>query len=289
MHTGFRFLLSLSLAIFLMLTANTLADFQSFGAQSMPEAEAKARILKVDPEAASAEMPVMIYPSKEAYGAYAFVRTRWNQYGDASTSGNFWYITPNDAYLLGKGDYNTNWGLSTTTPEVFYNSYGKGSDRRAKACVLIQNKPVIIPDAEKLQSLRSMYSALIGYPDMHSSDYAFLKVDISDPANVQLYQIEAVELNREQFLSLDGAEDICRLLEETGGYTIHQCLYWEGSAIVLNATQNDDAPYHIYLYFDNGTLVQEGTWFGDSIGIAALSGFATPCRNLALPTLKSYF
>lgn len=116
-------LLSFVLAILLLLGS----------AFAMTEEEAKSRILALDEDASEAA-GIIAYPSSDADGAFVVVMTAHNL--DENTAGNFWYVTSDDALLLGSGTQNLNWGLIDSEPQVFYNTYYK-SDRAkdARLCV----------------------------------------------------------------------------------------------------------------------------------------------------------
>lgn len=105
-------------------------------------------------------------------------------------------------------------------------------------------------------------------------------MDASDPENVQFYQIEGIEITREQFLTFPGAQEVLELVEGDGTFSIYQILYWQDSAMALNFMQGD-LERTTYLYFVDGKLQCQGGWFGDDIGLA--SGRATAFRNLPIP------
>ena len=105
-------------------------------------------------------------------------------------------------------------------------------------------------------------------------------MDASDPENVQFYQIEGIEITREQFLTFPGAQEVLELVEGDGVFSIYQILYWQDSAMALNFMQGD-LERTTYLYFVDGKLQCQGGWFGDDIGLG--SGKATTFRNLPIP------
>lgn len=246
---------------------------------AMTEEEARIRILEADPEAKNA-MNINVYPSAEADGAYVVVQLQWNK--DMSIAGNYWYITGDNAYSLGKGKYNWSWGLSDTTPEVFYNSYGK-EKRQVHACVLSDGVPYILKEDSRLTEMYSNNGALMGMIEFQDYDYSFLRVDTRDPKNICLKQIRAAELTREQFLTLEGARRILALVE-SNGYDVEEYLFWDSSAIALNCTR-DALPYHVYLYNHNNQLILPGGWWDDEIGM--LEGKASATRSLDLPSIET--
>lgn len=165
---------------------------------------------------------------------------------------------------------------------IFYICHGEGTDRSALAWTVLDGRPVEIQNASKIYDLYSTRGALAGHAAFQDYDVAFLGVDVSDPENVYLYQIEGIKLTREQFLTFPGAQEVIELVEGEGVYSIYQILYWQDCAMALNFMQTEmEMECTTYLYFVDGKLQCMGGWFGDDIGLG--SGRATTFRDLPIP------
>jgi len=247
---------------------------------AMSEDEARARVLEVDRDAATAEH-IFTFPCAESDGAFVVVRQTLDD-ATWTTNGRVWYVTQTNAWLLAQKDVIWDWtlDLDSFSPEVFSICHGKDRDRSALAWIVIDGRPVEVKNAPSIYGLHSTRGALIGYAAFKDGDYAFLGVDASDPENVQFYQIEGIEITREQFLTFPGAQEVLDLVEGDGTFSIYQILYWQDSAMALNFMQGD-LERTTYLYFVDGKLQCQGGWFGDDIGLA--SGRATAFRNLPIP------
>ena len=247
---------------------------------AMSEDEARARVLEVDRDAATATN-IFAFPCAESDGAFVVVRQTLDD-ADWTTNGRVWYVTQTNAWLLAQKDVIWDWTLDIDnfSPEVFSICHGKDRDRSALAWIVIDGRPVEVKNAPSIYGLHSTRGALIGYAAFKDGDYAFLGVDASDPENVQFYQIEGIEITREQFLTFPGAQEVLDLVEGSGTFSIYQILYWQDSAMALNFMQGD-LERTTYLYFVDGKLQCQGGWFGDDIGLA--SGRATAFRNLPIP------
>lgn len=247
---------------------------------AMSEDEACARVLEVDRDAATATN-IFAFPCAESDGAFVVVRQTLDD-ATWTTNGRVWYVTQANAWLLAQKDVIWDWtlDLDSFSPEVFSICHGKDRDRSALAWIVIDGRPVEVKNAPSIYGLHSTRGALIGYAAFKDGDYAFLGVDASDPENVQFYQIEGVELTREQFLTFPGAQEVLELVEGSGTFSIYQILYWQDSAMALNFMQGD-LERTTYLYFVDGKLQCQGGWFGDDIGLA--SGRATAFRSLPIP------
>lgn len=247
---------------------------------AMSEDEARARVLEVDRDAATATN-IFAFPCAESDGAFVVVRQTLDD-ATWTTNGRVWYVTQTNAWLLAQKDVIWDWTLDIDnfSPEVFSICHGKDRDRSALAWIVIDGRPVEVKNAPSIYGLHSTRGALIGYAAFKDGDYAFLGVDASDPENVQFYQIEGIEITREQFLTFPGAQEVLDLVEGSGTFSIYQILYWQDSAMALNFMQGD-LERTTYLYFVDGKLQCQGGWFGDDIGLA--SGRATTFRNLPIP------
>ena len=247
---------------------------------AMSEDEARARVLEVDRDAATATN-IFAFPCAESDGAFVVVRQTLDD-ATWTANGRVWYVTQANACLLAQKDVIWDWtlDLDSFSPEVFSICHGKDRDRSALAWIVIDGRPVEVKNAPSIYGLHSTRGALIGYAAFKDGDYAFLGVDASDPENVQFYQIEGVELTREQFLTFPGAPEVLDLVEGSGTFSIYQILYWQDSAMALNFMQGD-LERTTYLYFVDGKLQCQGGWFGDDIGLA--SGRATAFRSLPIP------
>ena len=247
---------------------------------AMSEDEARARVLEVDRDAATAEH-IFTFPCAESDGAFVVVRQTLDD-ATWTANGRVWYVTQTNAWLLAQKDVIWDWtlDLDNFSPEVFSICHGKDRDRSALAWIVIDGRPVEVKNAPSIYGLHSTRGALIGYAAFKDGDYAFLGVDASDPENVQFYQIEGIEITREQFLTFPGAQEVLELVEGSGRFSIYQILYWQDSAMALNFMQGD-LERTTYLYFVDGKLQCQGGWFGDDIGLA--SGRATAFRNLPIP------
>lgn len=247
---------------------------------AMSEDEARARVLEVDRDAATAEH-IFAFPCAESDGAFVVVRQTLDD-ATWTANGRVWYVTQTNAWLLAQKDVIWDWTLDIDnfSPEVFSICHGKDRDRSALAWIVIDGRPVEVKNAPSIYGLHSTRGALIGYAAFKDGDYAFLGVDASDPENVQFYQIEGIEITREQFLTFPGAQEVLDLVEGDGTFSIYQILYWQDSAMALNFMQGD-LERTTYLYFVDGKLQCQGGWFGDDIGLA--SGKATAFRNLSIP------
>ena len=247
---------------------------------AMSEDEARARVLEVDRDAATAEH-IFTFPCAESDGAFVVVRQTLDD-ATWTANGRVWYVTQTNAWLLAQKDVIWSWthDPDSFSPEVFSICHGKDRDRSALAWIVIDGRPVEVKNAPSIYGLHSTRGALIGYAAFKDGDYAFLGVDASDPENVQFYQIEGIEITREQFLTFPGAQEVLELVEGSGRFSIYQILYWQDSAMALNFMQGD-LERTTYLYFVDGKLQCQGGWFGDDIGLA--SGRATTFRNLPIP------
>ena len=247
---------------------------------AMSEDEARARVLEVDRDAATAEH-IFTFPCAESDGAFVVVRQTLDD-ATWTANGRVWYVTQTNAWLLAQKDVIWDWTLDIDnfSPEVFSICHGKDRDRSALAWIVIDGRPVEVKNAPSIYGLHSTRGALIGYAAFKDGDYAFLGVDASDPENVQFYQIEGIEITREQFLTFPGAQEVLDLVEGSGTFSIYQILYWQDSAMALNFMQGD-LERTTYLYFVDGKLQCQGGWFGDNLGLA--SGRATAFRNLPIP------
>lgn len=247
---------------------------------AMSEDEARARVLEVDRDAATAEH-IFAFPCAESDGAFVVVRQTLDD-ATWTANGRVWYVTQTNAWLLAQKDVIWSWthDPDSFSPEVFSICHGKDRDRSALAWIVIDGRPVEVKNAPSIYGLHSTRGALIGYAAFKDGDYAFLGVDASDPENVQFYQIEGIEITREQFLTFPGAQEVLDLVEGSGTFSIYQILYWQDSAMALNFMQGD-LERTTYLYFVDGKLQCQGGWFGDDIGLA--SGRATTFRNLPIP------
>lgn len=247
---------------------------------AMSEDEARARVLEVDRDAATAEH-IFAFPCAESDGAFVVVRQTLDD-ATWTANGRVWYVTQTNAWLLAQKDVIWSWthDPDSFSPEVFSICHGKDRDRSALAWIVIDGRPVEVKNAPSIYGLHSTRGALIGYAAFKDGDYAFLGVDASDPENVQFYQIEGIEITREQFLTFPGAQEVLELVEGSGRFSIYQILYWQDSAMALNFMQGD-LERTTYLYFVDGKLQCQGGWFGDDIGLA--SGRATAFRSLPIP------
>ena len=247
---------------------------------AMSEDEARARVLEVDRDAATAEH-IFTFPCAESDGAFVVVRQTLDD-ATWTTNGRVWYVTQTNAWLLAQKDVIWSWthDPDSFSPEVFSICHGKDRDRSALAWIVLDGRPVEVKNAPSIYGVEPTRGALIGQVAFQNYDYAFLGVDASDPENVQFYQIEGVELTREQFLTFPGAQEVLDLVEGDGTFSIYQILYWQDSAMALNFMQGD-LERTTYLYFVDGKLQCQGGWFGDDIGLA--SGRATTFRNLPIP------
>ena len=252
---------------------------------AMTEEEARARVLEIDMDAATAET-IFPFPCAESDGAFVLVRQTMDD-ATMTTNGRVWYVTPTDAWLLAQKEVIWDWTLNLDSfrPEVFYICHGVDFDRSALAWTVIDGRPVEIQNAPSLYDLESTRGALMGYVGFKDHDNVFLGVDTSDPENVLLYQIEGIELTREQFLTFPGAEDVLELVEGDGYFSIYQFLYWQDCAMALNFMKGD-LECTTYLYFVDGKLECRGGWFGDDIGLA--EGKATPLRDLPIPVRQTH-
>ena len=251
---------------------------------AMTEEEARARVLEIDMDAATADT-IFPVPCAESDGAFVFVRQTMDD-ATMTANGRVWYVTPTDAWLLAQKEVIWGWSpdLDGFSPEVFFICHGVDFDRSALAWTVIDGRPVEIQNAPSLYDLEITRGALMGYVGFKDYDNVFLGVDTSDPENVLLYQIEGIELTREQFLTFPGAEDVLELVEGDGYFSIYQFLYWQDCAMALNFMRGD-SEYTTYLYFVDGKLECRGGWFGDDIGLA--EGKATPLRDLPIPVRQT--
>lgn len=258
----------------------TASDGEPRRNTAMSEDEVRARVLEVDRDAATAEH-IFTFPCAESDGAFVLVRQTLDD-ATWTANGRVWYVTPTNAWLLAQKDVIWSWAhdLDSFSPEVFYICHGNDLDRSALAWIVLDGCPVEIQNAPLIRSLYSTRGALAGRVSFQDYDYAFLGVDASDPENVQFYQIEGIEITREQFLTFPGAQEVLELVEGDGVFSIYQILYWQDSAMALNFMQGD-LERTTYLYFVDGKLQCQGGWFGDDIGL--LSGKATTFRNLPIP------
>ena len=247
---------------------------------AMSEDEARARVLEVDRDAATATN-IFAFPCAESDGAFVVVRQTLDD-ADWTTNGRVWYVTQTNAWLLAQKDVIWDWTLDidSFSPEVFYICHGKDFDRSSLAWIVLDGRPVEVKNAPLIYDLYSTRGALMAYAAFKDYDNAFLGVDASDPENVQFYQNEGIEITREQFLTFPGAQEVLDLVEGSGTFSIYQILYWQDSAMALNFMQGD-LERTTYLYFVDGKLQCQGGWFGDDIGLA--SGRATTFRNLPIP------
>ena len=247
---------------------------------AMSEDEARARVLEVDRDAATATN-IFAFPCAESDGAFVVVRQTLDD-ADWTTNGRVWYVTQTNAWLLAQKEVIWSWAhnLDSFSPEVFYICHGKDFDRSSLAWIVLDGRPVEVKNAPLIYDLYSTRGALMAYAAFKDYDNAFLGVDASDPENVQFYQIEGIEITREQFLTFPGAQEVLDLVEGSGTFSIYQILYWQDSAMALNFMQGD-LERTTYLYFVDGKLQCQGGWFGDDIGLA--SGRATAFRNLPIP------
>lgn len=247
---------------------------------AMSEEEARARVLEVDRDAAAATN-IFAFPCAESDGAFVVVRQTLDD-ATWTTNGRVWYVTKANAWLLAQKDVIWSWthDLDSFSPEVFSICHGSDRDRSALAWIVLDGRPVEVKNAPSIYDVEPTRGALMGQVAFQNYDYAFLGVDASDPENVQFYQIEGVELTREQFLTFPGAQEVLDLVEGSGRFSIYQILYWQDSAMALNFMQGD-LERTTYLYFVDGKLQCEGGWFGDDIGL--LSGRATAFRSLPIP------
>ena len=247
---------------------------------AMSEDEARARVLEVDRDAATATN-IFAFPCAESDGAFVVVRQTLDD-ADWTTNGRVWYVTQTNAWLLAQKDVIWDWTLDidSFSPEVFYICHGKDFDRSSLAWIVLDGRPVEVKNAPLIYDLYSTRGALMAYAAFKDYDNAFLGVDASDPENVQFYQIEGIEITREQFLTFPGAQEVLDLVEGDGTFSIYQILYWQDSAMALNFMQGD-LERTTYLYFVDGKLQCQGGWFGDDIGLA--SGRATTFRSLPIP------
>ena len=247
---------------------------------AMSEDEARARVLEVDRDAAAATN-IFAFPCAESDGAFVVVRQTLDD-ATWTTNGRVWYVTKANAWLLAQKDVIWSWthDLDSFSPEVFSICHGSDRDRSALAWIVLDGRPVEVKNAPSIYDVEPTRGALMGQVAFQNYDYAFLGVDASDPENVQFYQIEGVELTREQFLTFPGAQEVLDLVEGSGRFSIYQILYWQDSAMALNFMQGD-LERTTYLYFVDGKLQCEGGWFGDDIGL--LSGRATAFRSLPIP------
>lgn len=255
---------------------------------AMSEEEAQSRVLEIDMEAATA-VNIFAFPCGESDGAFVLVRQTLDD-DTMTTGGRVWYVTPTSAWLLTQKEIIRSWTLDidSFSPEIFYICHGEGTDRSALAWTVIDGRPVEIKNASKIFALYSTRGALAGYVTLHDYDLAFLGVDTSDPENVYLYQIEGIELTREQFLTFPGAQEVIELVEGEGVFSIYQILYWQDCAMALNFMQTEmEQEYTTYLYFVDGKLQCMGGWFGDDIGLG--SGKATTFRDLPIPVRYTHF
>ncbi len=247
---------------------------------AMSEDEARARVLEVDRDAATAEH-IFTFPCAESDGAFVLVRQTEDE-ATWTANGRVWYVTKANAWLLAQKDVIWSWthDLDSFSPEVFSICHGSDRDRSALAWIVLDGRPVEVKNAPSIYDVEPTRGALMGQVAFQNYDYAFLGVDASDPENVQFYQIEGVELTREQFLTFPGAQEVLDLVEGSGRFSIYQILYWQDSAMALNFMQGD-LERTTYLYFVDGKLQCQGGWFGDDIGLA--SGRATAFRSLPIP------
>ena len=247
---------------------------------AMSEDEARARVLEVDRDAATATN-IFAFPCAESDGAFVVVRQTLDD-ATWTTNGRVWYVTQANAWLLAQKDVIWSWthDPDSFSPEVFSICHGSDRDRSALAWIVLDGRPVEVKNAPSIYDVEPTRGALMGQVAFQNYDYAFLGVDASDPENVQFYQIEGVELTREQFLTFPGAQEALELVEGSGRFSIYQILYWQDSAMALNFMQGD-LERTTYLYFVDGKLQCQGGWFGDDIGLA--SGRATAFRSLPIP------
>ena len=247
---------------------------------AMSEDEARARVLEVDRDAATAEH-IFTFPCAESDGAFVVVRQTLDD-ATWTANGRVWYVTQANAWLLAQKDVIWSWthDPDSFSPEVFSICHGKDRDRSALAWIVLDGRPVEVKNASSIYGVEPTRGALIGQVAFQNYDYAFLGVDASDPENVQFCQIEGIEITREQFLTFPGAQEVLDLVEGDGTFSIYQILYWQDSAMALNFMQGD-LERTTYLYFVDGKLQCQGGWFGDDIGLA--SGRATAFRSLPIP------
>ena len=262
------------------LSIATASDGEPRRNTAMSEDEARARVLEVDRDAATATN-IFAFPCAESDGAFVVVRQTLDD-ATWTTNGRVWYVTETNAWLLAQKEVIWDWTLDPDnfSPEVFSICHGRDRDRSALAWIVLDGRPVEVKNASSIYDVEPTRGALIGQVAFQNYDYAFLGVDASDPENVQFYQIEGIEITREQFLTFPGAQEVLDLVEGSGVFSIYQILYWQDSAMALNFMQGD-LERTTYLYFVDGKLQCEGGWFGDDIGLG--SGKATAFRNLPIP------
>lgn len=248
---------------------------------AMSEEHAREIIRREIPDAMNA-VNTAIFLSKEYDGAFVVVINKHNK--DTSSSSSYWYITDEVIYLLGQSKKSWNFGLIGASPEVFYNTAGKGKERTSHACALINNKPINIENADKIYEFANIgNSGLIGLVGIQDYDYAFLRVDLTDSEKPVFAQIRATELTRKKFTAYKGAKEIINTLK-TAGYSIESCLYWDKSAVALNCTKNG-AKYHVYAYTSEGKLTLQSGWWGDEYDMH--EGFASPIRDLDMAIIET--
>ena len=243
--------------------------------------EAKSRILALDEDASEA-VGITVYPSNDADGAFVVVMKELNS--DATTAGNYWYVTSDDAQLLGSGARNLSWGLIDSEPEVFFNTYYKSDGKRkTRACVLLDGRVRELENVDDLRLTNFGSGCIPAVVDDSEAEgkFAFLQLCQSGDGTPYLAQICGVEIDRERFLEVEGAEEALNTVESSG-FTVNQFLYWGSNIYALNFTHNvNGRKLHCYLYWQDDHLRLEGGWFGDDIGLT--SGTASVLYELDVP------
>ena len=251
---------------------------------AMTEEEAKSRILALDEDASEA-VGITVYPSNDADGAFVVVMKELNS--DATTAGNYWYVTPDDAQLLGSGARNLSWGLIDSEPEVFFNTYYKSDGKRkTRACVLLDGRVRELENVDDLRLTNFGSGCIPAVVDDSEAEgkFAFLQLCQSGDGTPYLAQICGVEIDRERFLEVEGAEEALNTVESSG-FTVNQFLYWGSNIYALNFTHNvNGRKLHCYLYWQDDHLRLEGGWFGDDIGLT--SGTARVLYELDVPVVQ---
>ena len=238
------------------------------------EIQAEQWLLEADPDAANAEN-IYAFPSGESDGAWVFCATGVKV---PYFAGEFWYLDGENAYSLGKGKQFYHWERLNTVPEVFCCSIGKPDVRRANASILVDGKPFELAGTEKFASLGERNGCMYGWVD--GFDYAFLCVD-----NNELCEVEAVSIDKAQFMAFDGAQEILDVLEQYApGAKVRSVLYRSTGVITMNVDTRDGEKFmHIWMNAD-GRLVETRS-FGDMLALH--DGEGTASRNTGLRVIGS--
>lgn len=231
-----------------------------------------------------ADDEIWTYASTEDDGMWIFCMEGYDAQNNVH-KGEFWYVSRDAIVSLGRGSHFEYWRMCEGDTEVFSSAVRKGDDWTAHAAILLDGIPYEMPEAEMLAAISGRNGCLYGMlEDGYSHEYAFLQVD-----GKELCELQAIEIDRAQLLSLDGAQAALDRFEEyEPDAKIISALYRSNGVVTLNVDRDLDGEiWHMHIWPSDGGLQLPYDSYRDAL--EWVCGEAKPLYGTGLRVIESVF